>query len=185
MIETQSNNHVVCIMQVKWGNRYIISICIDCKQPRGLGYFNWLSIGKDYWRVPWTARRSNQSVLKISPEYSLEGLTLRLKLQYFGRLMWTTDSFQKTLMLEKKLKVGGEGDDRGWDGWMSSPTQLTWVCISSGSWWWWGSPGVLQSMGSWRVRHDWVTELNWTAVKNLPVMQDTGIQYLGQEIPLL
>ena len=61
----------------------------------------------------------------------------------------------------ERLKAGGEGDDRGWDGWMASPTQWTWVWVSSWSWWWTGKPGVLQSMGSQRVRHDWATELNW------------------------
>ena len=72
-------------------------------------------------RVSWTARRSNQSILKeICPEYSLEGLMLKLKLQYFGHLMWRTDSLEKTLMLER-LKAK-EGDNRGWDGWMASPT---------------------------------------------------------------
>ena len=55
-----------------------------------------------------------------------------------------------------------EGDDRGWDGWMASPTQRTWIWVNSGSWWWTGRPGVLKSMGSHRVRHDWVTEPNWT-----------------------
>jgi len=71
-------------------------------------------------RVPWTARRSNQSILKeTNPEYSLEGLML--KLQYFGHLMWRTDSLKKTLMLGK-LKAGGEEDNRGSDGWMASPT---------------------------------------------------------------
>ena len=59
----------------------------------------------------------------------------------------------------ERLKAGGEGDDRGWDSWMASPTQWTWVWASSRSWWWTGKPGVLQSMGSQRVRHDWVTEL--------------------------
>ena len=87
-------------------------------------------------RVPWTAGRSNHSILKeISPEYSLEGLILKLKLQYFGHLMQRADSLEKTLMWER-LKVGGEGDDRGWDGWMASPTQWTWVCLNSGSWCW-------------------------------------------------
>ena len=62
----------------------------------------------------------------------------------------------------ERLKVGGEGDDRGWDGWMTSLTQCTWVWVISRSWWWTGRPGVLQSMGSPRVRHDWVTEMNWT-----------------------
>ena len=98
-------------------------------------------------RVPWTARRSNQSIPKeISPEYSLEGLMLKLKLQYFGHLMWRTDLFEKTLLLER-LKAGGEGDKRGWDAWTASPTQWTWVWASSGSWWWTGKPGMLQSMG--------------------------------------
>ena len=118
-----------------------------------------------YWRrllrVPWTARRSNQFILKeISPEYSLEGLMLKLKLQYFGHLMWRTDSFEKTWCWER-MKVGGEGDDRGWDAWMASPTQWTWVWVNSGSLWWTGRLGVLEFMGSQRVRHDWVTELNW------------------------
>ena len=62
----------------------------------------------------------------------------------------------------ERLKAGGEGDDRGWDGWMASPTQWTWVWVNSGSWWWTGRPGVLQSMGSQMVGHDWATELNWT-----------------------
>ena len=70
------------------------------------------------------------------------------------------DSLEKTLMLER-LRAGGEGDDRGWDGWMASPTQWTWVWVDSGSWWWTGGPGMLQSMGSQRVGHDLVTELNW------------------------
>ena len=110
-------------------------------------------------RVPWTARRSNQSILKeISPEYSLEGLMLKLKLLYFGRLMWRTDSLEKTLKLG--LKAGGEGHDRGWDGWMASPTRWTWVWAGSRSWWWTGKPGVLQSMESQKVGHDWATELN-------------------------
>ena len=113
-------------------------------------------------RVSCTARRSNQSILKeISPEYSLEGLMLKLKLQYFGHLKWRTDSLEKTLMLER-LKAGGEGDNRGWDGWMASQTLWTWVWVNSGSWWWTERPGVLQSMGLQRVRHDWATELNLT-----------------------
>ena len=113
-----------------------------------------------FLRFSWTARVSNQSIREeISPEYSLEGLML--KLQYFGHLMWRSDSFEKTWCWEK-LKVDGEGDDRGWDGWMTSPTQWAWVWVNSGSCWWTGRVGVLQSMGSQRVRHDWVTELNWT-----------------------
>ena len=114
-------------------------------------------------RVPWTARRSNQSILKeISPEYSLEGLMLKLKLQYFGHLMRRTDSgLEKTLMLGK---IEGRRR-RGWDGWMASLTRWTWVWASSRSWWWTGKPGVLQSMGLQRVKHDWATELNWTVCR--------------------
>ena len=112
-------------------------------------------------RVLWTARRSNQSILKeISPEYSLEGLMLKLKLQYFGHLMHRTETHWKRLQCWERWKAGGEGDDRGWDGWMASPTQWTWVCVGSGSWWWTGKLGVLQFMGSQRVGQDWETELN-------------------------
>ena len=106
-------------------------------------------------RVPWIARRSNQSILKeISPEYTLEGLMLKLKLQYFGYLMWRTDSLEKTLMLGKIEGKRRRGRQR-MNGWMVSPTWWTWVCASSGSSWWTGKSGVLQSMGSQRVRHDW------------------------------
>ena len=64
----------------------------------------------------------------------------------------------------ERLRAGGEGDDRGWDGWMALPTQWTWVWVSSGSWWWTGRPGVLWSIGLERVGHNWATELNWTEV---------------------
>ena len=83
---------------------------------------------------------------------------LKLKLQHFGHLMRTSDSLEKTLMLER-LKEGGEGDDRGWDGWMASPTLWTWIWVSSGNLWWAGKPGVLQSMGLQRFGHDWATKL--------------------------
>ena len=120
-------------------------------------------------RVPWTARRSNQFMLKeISPEYSLKGLMLKLKLQYFGHLIWRTDSFEKTLMLGK-IEGGRRRGRRGWDGWMASPTQWAWVCVNSGSWWWTGRPGVLQSMGLQRVGLDWVTELKWSPQNITPL----------------
>ena len=109
-------------------------------------------------RVPWTARRSNQSILKeISPGYSWGGLMLRLKLQYFGHLMWRADSLEKALT-PGKIKGGREGGDRGRDGCMASPTQWTWVWVNSRCWRRTRRPGVLQSMGSQRVRHNWVTE---------------------------
>ena len=124
-----------------------------------------------YWRrllrVPWTARRSNQSILKeISPGCSLEGMMLKLKLQYFGHIMLRVDSLEKTLML------GGTGGRRrrGWQRmrWLdASPTRWTWVWVNSGSWWWTGRPGVLQFVGSQRVGDDWATELNWTELNRL------------------
>ena len=111
-------------------------------------------------RVPWTVRRSIQSILKISPGCSMEGLMLRLKLQSFGHLMLRVDSLERPWCWEG-LGARGEGDDRGWDGWMASPTRWTWVWVSFGSWWWTGRTGVLWFMGSQRVRQDWATELNY------------------------
>ena len=111
-------------------------------------------------RVPWTTRRSKQSILKeISPEYSSEGLMLKLKLQYFGHLMWRTDSLEKTLMLGK---IEGRRR-RGWQRmrWLDGITDLMDMSLSgSGSWWWTGKPHVLQSMGSQRVGD--AEQLNWT-----------------------
>ena len=113
-------------------------------------------------RVPWTERRSNQSILKeVSPEYSFEGWMLSWNSNTLA--IWCEElTHWKRPWCRERLKVGGEGDDRGWDRWMVSPTQWTWVWAGSGSWWWTGRPGVLQSMGLQRVGHDWVTELNWT-----------------------
>ena len=112
-------------------------------------------------RVPWTAKRSNQSILKeISPECSLKGVMLKLKLQYFSHLMQRVDSFEKTVML------GGIGGRRRrgrqrmkWLDGITDLMDVSWV--NSRSWWWTGRPGVVQFMGLQRIRHDWVTELNW------------------------
>ena len=112
-------------------------------------------------RVPWTARRSNQSILKESVLNT-----------HWKDWCWSCSSNPLATWCEElthwkrpwcweRLKVGGEGDNRGWDGWMASPTPWTWVWASSRSWWWTGKPGVLQSMGSQRVGHDWATKLNW------------------------
>ena len=131
-------------------------------------------------RVRWTARTSNQSILKeISPEYSLEGLMLKLKLQYFGHLIQRTN--WKRPWCWERLKAVGEGDDRGWDGWMASPTQWTWIWASSGSWWWTGKSGVLQ-----RVGHDWATKVNWTELKlgNIPLWNYFIFSYYLQLCPL-
>ena len=136
-------------------------------------------------RVPWTERRSNQSILKeISPECSLEGLMLKLKHQYFGHLIQRTDSLEKILML---WKIEGRRR-RGWQRmrWLNGITDSwTWVWVSSGSWWWTGKPGVLQSMGSQRVGHDWETELNWTELNTChgdPVASAQA--YLHSSLPL-
>ena len=120
-------------------------------------------------RVPWTARRSNQSVLKeISPD-SLEGLML--KLQYFGHSWCEEPTHWKRPWCWERVRARGKGGDRGWDGWMASPTRWTWVWVDPGSWWWTGSPGVLRFMGLQRVGHNWVTELNW---RNLHTVLHSG-----------
>ena len=110
-----------------------------------------------------------KEVKAVNPECSLEGLMLKLKLQYFGHLIRITDSW-KTPWCWEGLKAGKEGDNREWDGWMASLTQWTWVWVSSGSLWWTGKPGVLQSMGSQRVRHDCATEMNWGVISNLVIV---------------
>ena len=94
---------------------------------------------------------------------------LKLKLQSLATWYEELTHLKRPWCWER-LKAGGEGDGRGWDGWMASPTQWIWLWASSRSWWCTGQPGVLQSMGSQRVRHDWATELNWT---NLPAVQGT------------
>ena len=122
-------------------------------------------VGEDSWESLGLQGDSTSPSKEISPGCSLEGLMLKLKLQYFGHLMRRDDSLEKTLMLGG-LGAGGEGDDRGWDGWMASPTWWTWVWVNSGRWWWTGRPSVLQFMGSQRVGHDWATELNWTELNS-------------------
>ena len=115
----------------------------------------------NWWR--WTARRSNQSILReINPEYSLKGLIPKLKLQYLGHLMQRTDLLEKTLNAAK--------DWRREENWMTEYEMVGWhhrlngheFKQAPGSWWWTGKPGMLQSMGSQKVGHDWAAELNWT-----------------------
>ena len=114
----------------------------------------------------------------VCAHFSLEGLTFKLKLQYFGPLMRRADSFEKTLMLGK-IEGRVRRADRGRDGWMASPTRWTWVWVDSGSWWWTGRPGMLRFMGSQRTGHDWVIELNW---KDLP---DSGIEPVSLASPAM
>ena len=128
----------------------------------------WKIDGFELWcwrrllRVPWTARRSNQSILKeIIPGCSLEGLILKLKLQYFGHRCEDLTHL-KRLWCSEILRAGGEGEGRGWDCWMASPTQWTWDCVEFRNWWWTGRAGMLKFLCSQRVGCNWVTELNWT-----------------------
>ena len=156
-----------------WGK---ISACIFHNLP-SVETINIFSLLPHRWccrrlfRVPWTARRSNQSILKESiPEYSLEGLMLKLKLQYFGHLMWRADSFEKTLMLGK-IEGRRRRGWRGWDSWMASPAQWTWVQVDFGSWWWTGRPGVMHFTGLQIDTTEWLiwTELNGTYRKIPPL----------------
>ena len=114
-------------------------------------------------RVPWTARRSNQSIHpKGNQSWIFRG---RTDVEAETPILWPP--YAKNWLFKKKkkpwcwerLKAGGEGDDRGWDGCIASLTLWTWVWVNSGSWQWTGRPGMLQSMGSQRVGHDWATEL--------------------------
>ena len=128
----------------------------------------WTVVLEKTLESPLDCKEIQPSILKeISPGISLEGMMLKLKLQYFGHLMQRVDSLEKTLLLGG---IGGRrrrGQQRmRWlDGITDSITQ-TWVWVNSRSWWWTGRPGVLQFMGSQRVRHDWATELNWTELNN-------------------
>ena len=125
-------------------------------------------------RVPWIARRSNQSILKeISPGCSLEGLMLKLKLQYFGHLMWRADSFEKTL---DAVKDWGQ-EEKG----TTEDEMVGWYHQQNGhgfgwtrSCWWTGRPGMLWFMGSQRVGHDWATELNWTEATRMAEIEKNG-----------
>ena len=109
-------------------------------------------------RVPWTARRSNQSILKeISPGYSLEGSSWSWNSNNLATWCEELTHWKRPWCWER-LKAGGKGDNRGWDGWMASPTHWTWVWVDSGSWWWTGRPGMLQSVELQRVGHDRATE---------------------------
>ena len=161
---------------------------LDCEE-------RWVPKNWCFWTVvlektlesPLDCKDINQSILKeISPGVSLEGMMLKLKLPYYGHLMRRVDSLEKSLTLGG-IRAEGEGDDRGWDGWMASLTRWTWVWVNSGSWWWTGRPGVLRFMGSQRVGHDWVTELTSTEGTQSPgrinhsMMMLFVISYISKE----
>ena len=125
------------------------------------------------WRrllwVPWTARRSNQTIIKeISPGVHWKDLCWSWNSNTLATSCEELTHWKRPWCLEG-LGVGGGGDDRGWDGWMATPTQWTWVWVNSGSWWWAGRPGMLRFMGSQRVGHDWATELINNVIMNILV----------------
>ena len=116
-------------------------------------------------RVPWTTRRSNQIHPKGNQSWIFTGRADAEAETPNTLATWCEElTHLKRPWCWEKLKVRGEGDDRGWDGWMASPTQWMWVWVNSRSWWWTGRPGMLQSIGSQRVGHDWATELNWDSI---------------------
>ena len=121
-------------------------------------------------RVPWTTRRSNQSILKeINNGYLLARLMLKLKLQYFGHLMQRAHSLEKILILGEtegwgRLKAGGEGENRGWDGWMVSLIQWTWTWANSEKWWGTGKHGVLQSIDLQELDMTWWLNNNYRSL---------------------
>ena len=129
---------------------------------------SWVPKNWCFWTVvlektlesPLTCKWFNQSILKeISPGCSLKGLMLKLKLQYFSHLMWRADSLKRPWCWER-VKAGREGANRGWDGWMASPTQWTWVWVNSENWWWTGS---LACWSPWGCKESETTEwLKWT-----------------------
>ena len=157
-----SSSHVLM-----WELNYKESWDTECQRFDAFELWCWRRL----LRVPWTARRSNQSILKeLSTECPLEELMLKLKLQYFGHLMYQTDSCERPWCWER-LKVGGEWDERGWDGWIASPTQWTRVWARSGSWWWTAVHGVAKS---------WTPLSKWTEL-----IQSTfwiALRYVSEDI---
>ena len=143
-----------------FSSRLVLMWELDYKESWVLKNWCWRRL---LW-VPWTSRRSNQSILKeINSECLLEGLMLKLKLQHICHLMQRANWLEKTLVLGKIEGRGGEGDDRGWDGWMASSARWRWVLASCRIWWWSGTgkPAMQQPMGLERVRQTWLTnELN-------------------------
>ena len=136
---------------------------LDYKESWALkNWYFWTVVLEKTLESPWTARRSNQYILKE--------IILNI---HWKDWCWNWNSNMLATWCEElthwkrpwcweRLRAGGEVDDRGWDGWMASPTQWTWVWVNSGSWWWAGRPSVLWFMGSQRIGHNWATELNWT-----------------------
>ena len=143
----------------------------ECQRIDGFELWCWRKL----LRVPWTARRANQSIInEISLEYSLKGLMMKLSSNTLATWYKELIHWKRSWCWER-LKARGEGDDRGWDGWMASPIQCTWVWVDSESWWWTGRPCVLRFMGSERVGHNWATELNWRNKNKINFHQEVGV----------
>ena len=128
-------------------------------------------------RVPWTARRSNQWNPKGNQSWIFIG---RIDAEAEAPILWPPDA--KCQLIEKDLDTGKdwrweEKETTGWDGWMASLTRWTWAWASSGNWWWTGKPGMLQSMGSEKVRHNWGTELNWVESIGRESRSCSGLRY--------
>jgi len=130
----------------------------------------------------WLALLAVQGTLKsLLQHHSSKVLILRCSAFFIVQLSHPYMTTGKTIALTRqnffweRLRAGGEGDDRGWDGWMASPIQWIWVWVNSGSWWWTGRPGMLQSMEWQRVGHDWATELNWTELKTEVMLNHPSI----------
>ena len=121
---------------------------------------SWPWTWSSFYRPSWAHAATNPWTRDISPDYSLERLTVKLQLHFFVHLMQRTVSLENILMLGRN-EGQGEGDKRGWDVWMASGIQWSWVSASYGSWWWTRNPGVLQSMGLHTVGHNWTNEMNW------------------------
>ena len=140
----------------------VLNLTVTCTGLPTLELWCWRRL----LRVPCTARRSNQSILKeIRPECSLEGLMLKWNSSTLAT-WWKELTHWKRPWCWERLKTGGEGDNRGWGGWMASLTLWTWVWASSGRWWWTGKPVVLQSMGSQSRTQlsDWTEPVFWVPI---------------------
>ena len=137
---------------------------LDCEEswvPKNWCF--WTVVLEKILKSPLDCKEIQPSILKeISPGCSLEGMMLKLKLSTLASSCEELTHW-KRLCCWEGLGTGGQGDDRGWDGWMASRTRWMWVWVNSRSWWWTGKPGVLRFVGSERVGHDWATELNWMA----------------------
>ena len=135
----------------------------------------WTLVLEKILDIPLESRRSNQSTLKeVNPEYSLKGLMLKVKLQHTLATWCKEPTLWKRPWCWERLREGGEGDDRGWDDWMASLTQWTWVWAKSRRWWRTGKPVMLQPLRPQRIRHDWVTEQQWQQQNKLSSLLPCG-----------